>query len=582
MHGKPKYGKDFTHFDYTSLQAKKGGTLKLGAQGTFDSLNGFIAKGIPADDLGLLYDTLTVSSGDEAFTRYGLIAESMTVPEDRSWIIFKLRPEARFHDGHPITADDVVFTFNLLMEKGSPIFQSFFAGVEKVEALNKHEVKFSFKPGVNRELALTVGGLQILPKHYWQSRDFQKTTLEPPLGSGPYKIDKVNAGRNITYTRVPDYWAKDLPVVKGLYNFDTISIDYYKDATVLLEALKAGEYDVRVENYSKQWANGYTGSAIEKHLLVQKNIRHENPTGMQGFAMNLRRDLFKDIRVRKALNLAFDFEWTNKNLFYDAYTRTASYFSNSELASSGLPSKAELKILEPLRDKIPPSVFTTPYKNPVSDGNGHNRKNLRAAKKLLEEAGWHVKDNKLVNDKTGKVFKFEIMLVQPAFERIVNPYVKALAKLGIEVTVKHVEVSQYISRTRSFDYDMVVTSFGETLSPGNEQKEYWHSSTADIHSSGNLLGVKNPAIDKLVELIIAAPTREDLITRTHALDRVLLHEYYMIPQWHIRSHRLAYWDKFDRPKISPKYDSDYSLGLMTWWIDPKKVKRIETEMQSLN
>lgn len=574
MHGEPKYPSGFKHFDYVNPKAPKGGKLKLGAQGTFDSFNPFIAKGTAAQRVSLIYDSLTVQSGDEAFTRYGLLAKHIEIPKDRSWVIYHLRQNAYFHDGHPVTAEDVVFSFNTLREKGSPLFQSFYQQVESVVALSGYKVKFIFNGETNRELALLVGSFPVMPAHYWKNREFSESSLDIPLGSGPYRIKTFKPGRSITFERVGNYWAKDLPVNKGIYNFDIIQLDYFKDAVVLLEALKAGQYDARVENSSKQWATGYTGSAIESGLLKREEIAHENPTGMQCFLMNLRNPLFRDLRVRKALNYAFDYEWTNKNLFYNAYTRTQSFFSNSELASSGLPTQAELDILTPFAHKLPSEVFSTPFQLPISDTDGYNRKNLRKSVKLLREAGWHVEKNQLINNEAGQPFRFEILIVQPGFERIINPYVKALKKLGIIVNVRHVDYSQYINRIRAFKFDMIVWTIPQTLSPGNEQIDFWHSSTANTQGSRNLMGLSDPIIDSLVEAIVAAPDREDLILQTKTLDRVLLHNYYVIPQWHIGSHRLAYWDKFGRPTITPKYDSDFSLGLYTWWYAPEKVKRL--------
>ena len=581
MHGDPHYPPGFSHFDYVNPDAPKTGTVRLAAQGTFDSLNQFIAKGTAEQNLGLLYDTLTVGSMDEAFSRYGLIAESMQIAEDRSWVIFHLRPEARFHDGQPIRAKDVVTTFDLLLEQGSPVFQSMFSELASVTAIDPLTVRFAFSSTENRELALIVGDIPILPSHYWAERDFSKTSLEPPLGSGPYRISSVDSGRNIVYTRVSDYWASDLPVRRGMFNFDRVTVDYYKDAIVLLEALKAGEYDLRVENSAKQWATGYTGRAVSAGLLKTEEIRHENPTGMQAFLMNQRRSLFQDRRVRQALTLAFDYEWANKNLFYDAYTRTESYFSNSELASSGLPTAAELAILEPFRDQLPDSVFSQPFDLPETDASGYNRQNLRRAKQLLEEAGWRVRDNQLYHQQTGQPFRFEIMLVSPSFERIVNPFVKGLNKLGIDVSVRIVEASQYINRMRTFDYDMTTVVIPQSLSPGNEQMQYWHSSTANTEGGRNYMGISHPVIDQLVEAVIRAPDRESLVDRSRALDRVLLNQYYCIPHWHIRSHRLAYWDIFSRPEVSPKYDPYFDLSLYTWWIDEDKQRRVVNARQRL-
>jgi microcin C transport system substrate-binding protein len=535
-----------------------------------------LSKGTEGDDIGLIYDTLMVSSADEPFTQYGRVAETIETPEDRSWVIFNLRKEARFHDGHPITAEDVVFTFNLLMEKGSPFYRAYYGDVESVAALNDYRVKFTFGDKTNQELALIVGQLPILPKHYWQQRDFSQSSLEIPLGSGPYRIASADPGRSIVYERVNDYWGNNLAVNKGMYNFDHIQLDYYKDSVVLLEALKAGQYDFRLENSSKQWATGYDSPVVENGLIKKQMIEHENPSGMQSFLMNLRKEKFKDIRVRKAIAYAFDFEWSNKNLFYGLYHRSNSFFTNSELASSGLPSGRELEILQPYKDKLPESVFTTEFTLPKSDGKGYNRKNLKIAAALLKEAGWIVKDNQLVNSKTGEPFEIEMIIYSPATVRIVNPYAQTLKKLGITMTVKNIEISQYINRMRVFDYDMVTAVIGQSLSPGNEQREFWHSSSADIEGSRNYSGIKNPVIDDLVDLLISAPDRQELIYRTRALDRVLLNYHYVVPQFYSGVHRIAYWDKFERPSISPKYDAIFNIGLLTWWINPEKQNKIQT------
>jgi len=581
MYDTPKYPASFTHFDYTSDKSMHGGTLALGAQGSFDSLNPFIPKGDPADKVGLIYDTLMLASADEAFTQYGLIAEEVEWPQDRSWIRYYLNPKARFHDGHEITADDVVFTFNLLMAKGAPFYQAYYADVVNAKAEGKRQVLFTFKPGVvNRELVMITGQLPVLPKHYWEKHDFSASSLDFPLGSGPYRVAKVDPGRRVVFERVDDYWAKDLPVRKYMFNFDKIRVDYYREPIVMLEALKAGEYDYRYENISKQWFTGYNGPALQKGLLIKREIPHENPQGMQAFVINMRRPLFQDIRVRKALNYAFDFEWTNKQLFYGAYTRTQSYFSNSDLASSGLPAGRELDILEPFRKDLPASVFNEPFALPVTDGSGNNRTQLREAKKLLEEAGWKVVNNKLVNDK-GEPFKFEVLVYDTLFERMVNPFVKNLQRLGIEASVRRVEMPQFVNRMREFDFDLTISGFGQGNSPGNEQLEYWHSSRADTKSSQNYIGIKNPVIDKLTEYLIASPSREELVARTHALDRVLLNYYFVIPNWHVRMHRIAYWNKFGMPDSVPPYDQQYETGLMTWWIDDQKQKTADAVKSTL-
>ncbi|MBV1915326.1 MAG: extracellular solute-binding protein, partial [Pseudomonadales bacterium] len=574
MHGEPKYPAGFKHFDYVNPAAPKGGSVKLAvnSSGGFDSLNPFVLKGVSAAGIGgYLYETLTQKSDDEAFTQYGLIAESIEWPEDRSWVIYHINPNARFHDGHAIDAEDVIYTFELLTTKAHPFYASYYKNVRKVEAIGDHSVKFSFEPGDNRELALIIGQLPVLPKHYWQTRDFSKTSLEPPLGSGPYKISKVDPGRSITYTRVKNYWGKDLNINAGLYNFDQIHFDYYRDNTIALEAFKAGEYDFRAENTSRNWATAYTGPAFDRGHIVKESIRHYNPTGMQGFVMNSRRWPFKDPKVRQALSYAFDFEWTNKQLFYSAYTRNNSYFTNSELASRGLPSKEELKLLEPFRDQLPPELFTTEYQPPKTDGSGRIRGNLRKATKLLKEAGWKIENKKLIETKTGKPFEFTILLVSADFQRVVLPFTKNLEKLGIKAEIRLMDTQQYISQLRSYDFDMVISTISQSSSPGNEQHSFWHSSTVDIPRGRNIAGVSNSVVDHLVDLVIAAPDRESLITRTRALDRVLLWNHYVIPHFHTQSFRVAYWNRFSKPAIAPRY----ALGFDNWWIDPAKQKALD-------
>ena len=562
MNGVPKYKSDFTHFDYVNPNAPKKGKVKLSSIGTYDSFNQFIIKGNPADSLDLLYDTLMVQSADEPFTEYGLIAKYIEVPKDRSFIIFYINEKARFNDGSEITAEDVKFSFDILISKGSPVYKRYYSGVKNVEVLDKYKVKFVFKKGENRELPLIVGQIPIFSKKYWQTRDFSKTTLEPPLESGPYKIKSFKPGKSVTFERVKNYWAKDLPVMKGRYNFDIVKYDYYRDQTVALQAFKAGEYDFIQENRSKQWATLYKGPAFESGKIIKEAIKHELPQGMQGFAMNMRRDKFKNKKVREALIYAFDFEWCNKFLFYGQYTRTESYFSNSELASRGLPSKEELEILKPLKNIVPGEVFTKEYHAPKSDGTGYNRKNLLKAMKLLEEAGWEVVNKKLVNKKTGQPLKIEMLLLSPAFERVILPYQKNLAKLGIDMKIRLVDSSQYINRVRSFDYDMIVVVIPESNSPGNELLYYFYSDSADMPGSRNFSGIKNPAVDKLVKMVIASKDRKELVNRTRALDRVLLWNHYIVPNWHYGYFRVAYWNKFDRPEIQPKY----SLGFFNWWL----------------
>ena len=555
-----KYPANFKHFDFVNPDAPKGGELRQSGFGGFDSLNPFINKGVAADDIGLIYDTLTRHSLDEPFTEYGLLAEKIEVAPDHSWVRFYLRPQARFHDGQAVTAADVVFTFDALMKDGAPQYKAYYADVAKATAEDAQRVRFDFKRSNNRELPLILGQLPVLPKHWWSNREFNKGNLEMPLGSGPYKVADVAAGRSIRYERVKDYWGNDLAVNRGFYNFDSILIDYYRDTTVALEALKAGQFDYWLEISAKNWASAYDVPAVKDGRLRKEEIANHNPTGMQGFVFNIRRPLFQDPRVREALGLLFDFEWTNKQLFNGAYTRTRSYFENSELAASGLPSSEELKILEPLRAKLDPKVFNSAFEVPRSDASGIIREQQRRAYQLLQEAGWKIVDDKMV-DADGKPVSLEFLLAQTDFERVLLPYKRNLADLGIELVIRRVDVSQYINRLRSRDFDMIVGGFGQSSSPGNEQREYWHSSSADNPGSRNFIGLKDPAVDSLVEGLINADSRQSLVAHTRALDRVLLAGHYVIPNWHIKTWRVAYWDRLQHPEATPLYD----VGLMTWW-----------------
>lgn len=569
MHGTPKYQPGFRHFDYVNPAAPKGGTLRVAVQGTFDSFNPFIPKGNAG--AGNPYESLLASSADEPFTQYGLIAESIEVPRDRSWAIFTLRPQARWHDGKPITVDDVIWSLETLKTRGQPFFRFYYGGVAGAEQIGPRQVKFTFSDRGNRELPLIVGQLPILPKHYWESRDFEKTTLEPPLGSGPYRVTDFEPGRYVVTERVTDYWGAKLPVNVGQNNFDRIRYDYYRDDTVIRQALKAGEIDFRLENQAKAWALDYDVPAVQRGWLIKEEIRHFSPTGMQAFVYNTRRELFSDRTVREALAYAFDFEWTNRNLFFGQYARTESYFSNSELAAAGLPEGRELNVLDRYRERVPIELFHRPYKAPSTDGSGWPRENLARAFALLEEAGWVVRDMKLVNEDTGAGFSFEILLVSPAFERIVLPFVRNLKRLGIDARVRLVDQSQYINRIRSFDFDMIVSGWGASESPGNEQRSYWTSAAASSPAASNYAGVNDPVVDELVELLINAPDRKSLVARARALDRVLLFGYYVIPQWHLRMQRVLYWDKFSRPEVTPRTGTSIDY----WWFDEAKAARLE-------
>lgn len=566
MHGKPKYGPDFKHFDYANPEAPKGGEIRFAVRGAFDSFNPYIPKGNAASGIGHLYETLLTSSADEPFTEYGLIAESLEWPEDRSWVIFTLRPEARWHDGEPITPEDVVFSLDILKEKGHPSYRFYYQSILKAEALDDRRVKMTFAEAGNRELPLIAGQLTILPKHYWEGRDFTKTTLEPPLGSGPYRIGPFEPGRRMTLERVEDYWGENLPVNRGHNNFDRLHYEYYRDDTVIREALKAGAVDFREENQAKAWAADYNVPVVEKGWLRREAVENRRPTGMQGFVMNTRREIFKDPKVRRALAYAFDFEWTNRNLFNGQYTRTESYFSNSELAATDLPSPEELAILTPYRGRVPEEVFTEVYRAPSTDGSGWPRANLETAFQLLAEAGWEVRDMELVDVTTGQQMTFEILLVSAAFERIILPLKRNFERLGMDVRVRLVDPAQYVNRLREFDYDMIVSGWGQSDSPGNEQRSYWGSAAADTFASPNRAGINDPVIDELIELVIQAPDRESLVARTRALDRVLLWGHYVIPNWHIRVDRLLFWDKFDRPEIIPKNGTSTNF----WWFDERR------------
>lgn len=568
MHGDLKYRPGFRSFGYVNPAAPKGGELRLGAQGSYDSFNGFIIKGSSAIALGLVYDTLMTSSLDEPFSMYCLLCETVEVPADRSWVAFTLRAEARWHDGRPITVEDVIWTFQTLKSKGAPFYRFYYGNVSKARKTGARTVKFSFSTGENRELPLILGQLPVLPKHYWQGRDFESTTLEPLLGSGAYRIESFEPGRSVTYTRVPDYWGARLPVNAGMYNFDRIRYDYYRDATVMVEAVKAGAIDYRDENSARHWATSYDVPALTDGRLVKEKLPHGRPAGMQGFVFNLRRQIFKDRQVRRALAYAFDFEWSNRTLFHGQYERTRSFFQNSELAATGLPRGRERDILSRLSNRLPKEVFASEYHPPATDGSGNNRAQLREALNILRRAGWDIntETRELTNKKTGRAMKFEILLVSPLFERIALPMKKNLARLGIEVSVRTVDTAQYQERLNNFDYDMIVGSWGQSLSPGNEQRNFWGSKAANQQGSSNYAGLADSGVDQLIDMVIAAPNRAELVQRTRALDRVLQWEHIVIPNFHIPYDRVVYWNKFSRPKVIPTMGA----SVFAWWVDPAK------------
>lgn len=566
MHGAPKYPEGFSHFDYVNPDAPKGGTLRMAVVANgFDSFNPFVIRGVAAAGVSsYVYDTLLESSDDEPFSAYGLIAESLETPEDRSYVIFNLREEARFQDGEPVTAEDVRFSFETLTTEGHPFYRNYYADVTKVTVENEHRVRFDFGDTNNRELPLILGQMPILPAHYWEDREFGRNGLKQPVGSGPYRIGDFDAGRSITYKRVDDYWARDLASRKGRFNFNEIRYDYYSDDTVALEAFKAGNFDFRVESSAKNWATAYEGDKFDNNTIVTEAIEHHRPAGMQAFVLNTRKSVFSDPRVREALSYGFDFEWANKNLFYGQYTRTKSFFENSELASTGLPEDRELEILEQYRDQLPEDVFTEEYQPPGIEGKNGLRQNLRKAMQLLSEAGYEIRDGKMVNTENGQPLVFEVLLHQKNFERIVLPFKDNLARLGIDVSVRLVDTNQYVQRVRQFDYDVITQVLPQSDSPGNEQREYWHSSNVDVNGSRNYMGVNDPTVDQLVSQVIQAPDREELVHRVRALDRVLLHGHYVIPQWYLPRDRIAYWGYLKRPEVTPKNGIDID----NWWIQP--------------
>ena len=577
MHGEPKYPDSFQYVDYANPDAPKGGKIILSSTGSYDSFNPFILKGTAAAGIGNLYETLTTGSSDEAFTEYGLIAKTIEWPDDRSWVAFTIREEAVWHDGKKISPEDVIWTFNTLMEKGHPFYKYYYGDVVEVIQENDNKVRFNFKGNTNLELPLIVGQLPVLPKHYWTNKNFEETSMDIPIGSGPYKIKNFDAGRTITYELDSDYWGKNIPIKKGTENFGVIQYEYYKDRSIEREAFKSGDIDLFSENTSKDWATSYDTPAVQNGLIKKELIEHQNPQGMQGFAFNTRKEIFEDKRVREALSYAFDFEWTNKNLFYNAYKRTNSFFENSELASSGVPSGKELNLLNGYRELLPQKLFKEEYNPPKTDGSGFMRKELQEATKLLQDAGWELQEGKLIDKKSGSKFEFELLLVSPAFERIVLPFKDNLAKLGIDVSVRTIDSAQYQNRLDSFEFDMIVSTFSQSLSPGNEQRNFWGSDAAKTNGSRNIIGISNEVIDSLIEKVISAKDREDLIMTTRALDRVLLWNHYVIPQWHISAYRTLYWDIFDKPSVRPKY----SLGTNTWWVDADKASTIDQRKKSL-
>jgi microcin C transport system substrate-binding protein len=580
LFGDVKYPEGFKRFDYVNPEAPKGGAVRQIALGTFDNFNLVVSgvKGSIAGAVGLIYESLTTPALDEVSTEYGALAESISFPDDFAFVVYRLRAEAKWHDGKPVTPEDVIFSLNSF-KKNHPQYAAYYRHVVKAEKTGDRDVTFTFDAPGNRELPQIVGQLTVLPKHWWEGtndagvkRDISVTTLEPPLGSGPYRIKSFEAARSVTFERVKNYWGRDLNINVGRNNFDELRYEYFRDGTVAIEAFKGDQVDWRTENSAKNWATAYDFPAVKEARVVLEEFPNRSSGVMQAFALNIRRDKFKDPRVRRALNFAFDFEEMNKQLFFGQYKRIASYFEGTELASSGLPEGAELGILETVRAEVPAEVFTTPYSNPVSGTPEAVRNNLREGLKLLREAGYEVRDRKLVDSKTGAPFELELLSEDPSFERVMLFFKPSLERMGLTVSIRTIDPTQYENRLRSWDFDVVVASWGESLSPGNEQREFWGSHAADTPGSRNIVGIKNPAIDKLIERVIFTKDRADLVAATKALDRVLLWNNYVVPQWTYSKVRTARWDRFGRPAEMPKYG--LSAFPAIWWYDADKAAKI--------
>ena len=568
-----KYPTDFKHFDYVNPDAPKGGSLSMiGTAGliTFDSFNNYILKGDAAQGLSFVYDTLMARAFDEPDAVYGLVAHSAELADDKKSVTFYLRPEAKFADGTPVTAADVVFSFEVLKEKGTPFISFPLRDVEKAEALDDHTVRYTFKGDLVRDLPLSIAELPVLPKAFYEKHPFDETWLAKPLGSGPYEVADFKPGTYVTYRRRDDYWAKDLPVNRGQFNFEELRYEYYRDRTAELQNLLNGNFDLREEFTSVDWATAYNVPAVRDGRILRKTLPDMRPSGAQGFMINTRRKKFKDPRVRKALDYAFDFEWTNNNLFYELYERTGSYFENSDMKAQGKPSSAELALLEPFRDQLSAEVFEEVYSPPVSSANGQDRKLLREADRLLREAGWTLQKRKRKNAK-GEQLSIEFLLFSKAFVRVINPYISNLKRLGIDARIRVVDSAQYQRRIKSFDFDITTTRYVLPLTPGLEMINYWSSTTAQTDGSLNLAGIANPAIDSLVDKALAAQSREELTNITRAIDRILRATHYWVPHWYKAAHHVAFWDKFSWPETKPKYDRGI---IRTWWYDKEKAAKL--------
>lgn len=574
LYGDLKYGPDFHHFDYVNPDAPKGGKLLQSSIVAFDTLNPFTLKGNAAAGIGLIYDSLMVSSADEPSSMYGLIAREIELPQDRSFAIFHLDPRAKFQDGSDITAEDVKFSYEILLEKGSPVYRQVFSQIEGAEIIDELTVKFTFKPGNNRETPLTVAGISIMPKKFWDGKDFAKTTFEIPVGSGAYKVASIEAGRRITYERDPNYWAANLPVNRGQNNFDTIQYDTYLDPEVQRQAFLAGEYMIRSEHSSRDWNTAYNTPAVERGDIQKEFMPDNLPVGMQAYVMNNRLPIFSDQRVRRALQYGFDFQWLNRAMFYGAYSRTDSFFVNSELAATGIPTGDELALLEPYRDQLPARLFTEPYTLPDFDAPNGRREALREAMTLLNEAGWEVRDKVLVNKETGQPFRFELIIRQPGLEKIALVVKSRLKQLGVEMDIRLIDTGQWVNRIQAFDFEVTTFWWQQSLTPGNEQRVFWSSEAADQPGSRNFAGIKNPVVDAMIENITSANSWEELVAATRALDRVLLWGDYVIPQYYLGGDRMVWWNIFGRPDEVPLQ----GMSVMRWWIDLEKAAKLQMGM----
>lgn len=572
--GQPKYEQDFPYFDYVNPKAPKYGKITHGVVGTFDNFNRYALRGVAAQMTGELYDSLMFSPSDEIESHYPLIAQKVRYSDDYTWLEIELNPQARFHDGKPIRAQDVEFTFQKFMQEGVPQYRVYYKDIQSVTALSEHKVRIEMKQANREQLFSFASSTRVLPQHFWQDKSLSEPLITPPIGSGPYQISDYKMGQSVTYQRVKDYWAQDLPVNIGRHNFLTIQYDYYRDDTIMLEAFKAGEFDLRQESQAKFWATAYTGTHFDKGWIIKEEMTHQSPAASQGFVFNTQKALFKDARVREALSYALDFEWMNKNMFYNQYQRTRSYFQNTAYEAKGQPDAAQLAVLTSLPGSIPERALTTEFQPPITDGSGRIRPQLRQAFALLEQAGWHLQNQIMTNKITGEPLQFELLIYSPTVERIAIALQKNLKLLGVQMHIRNVDTTQYIKRLRDRDFDMVSASYAANAYPNPNLLIMWHSNYID--STYNTAGVKDVAIDALLERIIENQEQpEQLLILGRALDRLLQWNFYMIPQWHSTLYRVASWDKFERPSVMPLYD----LGLDTWWISQQKAQKLPLKRQ---